>query len=87
MKYLISLLTLAVALAGCSGQDDNGDVAAAQAAIKNGPKTPDQLPANMPPQARAAATAAMQQAAAQQQQAGDPARLRAMQEMQKQRGQ
>jgi hypothetical protein len=84
-----NLLVLAVALvatAGCSSSEDPGDVAGATKAIAAGPKSVEQLPENMPKEAKASAAAAMGQAAAVQQQMSDPARARAMEEMRKQRG-
>jgi hypothetical protein len=84
MKHVLLVTAALVAAVGCSSSPDNGDVETATRAAAAVPKTPDQLPANMPPEARASAASAMQQAAAMQQQAQDPARVRAMQEMQKQ---
>jgi len=75
-----------LAVAGCTSQDE-GDVEGAQKAAAAAPKSVDQLPADMPPEARAAAASAMGQAAAAEQQANDPARVRAMQEMRRQSGQ
>jgi Tfp pilus assembly protein PilP len=79
-------LISALGLMGCSGGSDPGDVETAAKAAAAAPKSVDQLPADMPPEAKAAAAAAMGQAQAAQQQANDPARLRAMQEMRKQSG-
>ncbi|RYG23055.1 hypothetical protein EON82_15200 [bacterium] len=57
MKKLLLLVPIAIVAAGCSGGDDRGDVAKAQASPP--PKSTDQLPADMPPQARASASNAM----------------------------
>lgn len=79
------LAALAVfVVAGCNGDDGNGDVEKAQAAAAKAPKSADQLPKDMPPQARAAATNAINQANAATKMGNDPGRVRAMQEMQKQ---
>ncbi len=86
IRNLLFVAVALVATAGCSSSEDPGDVAGASKAIAAGPKSVDQLPADMPPQAKAAASAAMGQAAAQQQMAADPARVRAMEEMKKQHG-
>lgn len=71
-------------LIGCSPSSDGDPEAAAKAAAA-APKSVDQLPADMPPEAKASAASAMGRSQAMQQQANDPARARAMQEMQKQR--
>lgn len=78
-----ALVALVVSSAGCTGSDE-GDVDTAAKAAAAAPKSVDQLPADMPPEARAAASSAMGSAQAAQEQANDPARVRAMQEMRKQ---
>lgn len=87
MKHLHLFIAVAVGLAlvGCSSNEE-GDVASATEAAAAAPKSVEQLPADMPPQARAAAASAMGQAEAARQQANDPARVRAMQEMRRQSG-
>ncbi len=60
-------LTLVVGL-GCRGSSDSGDVARAEAAAAAAPKTVDELPADMPPEAKRGAAAAMGQSQAMQQQ-------------------
>jgi len=86
IRNLLLLAVALVATAGCSSSEDPGDVAAAAKASAAGPKSVDQLPGNMPAEAKAAAGAALGQAAAAQQQASDPARVHAMEEMKKQHG-
>lgn len=85
--FLLTLGAIACAFGatGCS-PSANGDVETATKAAAAAPKSVDQLPADMPPEARSAAASAMGQAQAMQQQANDPNRLRAMQEMRKQSG-
>lgn len=85
-KYLLALVALVGAsfIVGCDGPGESGDVDGAKKAAQAAPKSADQLPAEMPPQARNAAASAMGQAAAAQQAGNDPGRVRAMQEMQKQ---
>ncbi|MBS1707764.1 MAG: hypothetical protein JSS65_03480 [Armatimonadetes bacterium] len=69
----------------CGDSEGPGDLEAAKKASAKAPKSADQLSPEMPAEAKSSATAAMGQAQAMQNQAGDPARVRAMQEMQKQR--
>ena len=57
MMRKLLLVPIAIVAAGCSGGDDQGDVA--KAAASPPLKSVDQLPANMPPQARASAESAM----------------------------
>jgi PBP1b-binding outer membrane lipoprotein LpoB len=85
-KFLLALTVAAgtLLMAGCEGPGETGDVESAKKAAAQAPKSADQLPADMPPQARAAAQSAMGQAAAAEQAGNDPGRVRAMQEMQKQ---
>lgn len=88
MKKLLVLGTTCLGLlvlGGCAAENETGDVAAAQKAARSAPKTAEELPSDMPPQAKSAATSAMGQAQAAQQMGNDPARVRAMQEMQKQK--
>lgn len=60
MKRLFSLLPLAFIAIGCSGGDaDSGDVAAANKAAAEAPKSVDQLPSNLSPEQRATAEAGM----------------------------
>lgn len=58
---------VAVGLAGCRGSAD-GDVDTAAKATQAAPKTVDQLPADMPPEARASAAGAMAATQAQKEQ-------------------
>lgn len=83
---LFFVLAAGMIVAGCASEDQ-GDVEAASKAAAAAPKSVEQLPADMPPEARSAAASAMGQAAAAEQQANDPARVRAMQEMRRQSGQ
>lgn len=82
-KLLISTLAIGGILAGCSGGGDPGDVETAKKAAEAAPKSVDQLPADMPPEARRAAEAAMGQKAAMSEQMSkeNEARKRAMQGM------
>lgn len=79
MKYLLPALILGGILCGCAAKDDEGDVAKAKAAAEAAPKTVDQLPQNMPPEARRAAAGAMgaQQAMAAQMQKANQDRMAA----------
>lgn len=86
MRTLLPVGMALVVLAGCSPVEDAGNVQGATQAASVAPKTIDQLPKDMPPEARRGAQAAMGQAQAVQQQANDPARVRAMQEMRRQHG-
>lgn len=61
------LIGFALALTGCSGSD-RGDVKAAEEAAARAPKSVEQLPADMPPEARRGAEAGMGQQQAMQQQ-------------------
>lgn len=72
-------------LAGCSGSD-SGDVEKAKEAAEKAPKSVDELPADMPPQARANAAAAIEQAKVRSQ-FEDDAQKRAMEAMRKQQEQ
>ena len=87
MKYLwmFGVVVAACFAAGCS-KPEQGDVDTATKAAAAAPKTVEQLPAEMPPQARAAAASAMGRAQAAEAEANDPARVRAMQEMRKRSG-
>lgn len=83
MKRLIILTILATGLvAGCSS-NDSGDVEAANKAAAQAPKSADQLPTDMPPEARKQAESAIaqQQAMSQQANTENDARMRAMQGM------
>jgi len=86
LNHLFFAVTAGLIVAGCASEDQ-GDVEAARKAAAAAPKSVEQLPADMPPEARSAAASAMGQAAAAEQQANDPARVRAMQEMRRQSGQ
>ncbi len=66
MKYLLPIVA-GILLVGCSGSDD-GDVAAANKAAAEAPKSADELPADMSPEARRSAEAAMKQSEAMRQQ-------------------
>ncbi|CAN1553033.1 hypothetical protein MCEMSE15_02269 [Fimbriimonadaceae bacterium] len=66
MKYLLPIVA-GILLVGCSGSDD-GDVAAANKAAAEAPKSADELPAEMSPEARRSAEAAMKQSEAMRQQ-------------------
>jgi PBP1b-binding outer membrane lipoprotein LpoB len=68
MKLLSALLISSAVLVGCSSSGDPGDVEKAAQAAQAAPKTADQLPADMPPQAKQQAEAAMQQGQAMAQQ-------------------
>ena len=59
MKYLLFVPLALLTITGCSGGGDNGDVAAAENAAKLAPKSKEDLPASMPPQAQKSAEAAM----------------------------
>lgn len=58
---LISSLAIGGVLAGCSGGGDPGDVEAANKASAAAPKSVDQLPSDMSPEAKRMAGAAMGQ--------------------------
>ena len=80
MKKLLPFsIVLALCAIGCKGGGDSGDVDAAAKASAAAPKTVDQLPADMPPEAKRAAAGAMaqQQAMAQQADAQNRARIAA----------
>lgn len=85
MMRAIIVISIAIGgvLAGCSGGGDPGDVDAAKKAADAAPKSVDQLPADMPPEARRAAEAAMGQKSAMSEQMAkeNEARKRAMQGM------
>jgi len=66
MKYLLPIVA-GILLVACSGSDD-GDVAAANKAAAEAPKSADELPAEMSPEARRSAEAAMKQSEAMRQQ-------------------
>jgi hypothetical protein len=66
MKYLLPIVA-GILLVGCSGSDD-GDVAAANKAAAEAPKSADELPAEMSPEARRSAEAAIKQSEAMRQQ-------------------
>lgn len=80
VKYALALTLLAFAV-GCS-QIDSGNVKEAEAAAAAAPKSVDQLPKDMPPEARAQAAGAM--AAAQAMQKQMEAQAAARKNMQKQ---
>lgn len=66
MKYLLPIV-LGILLVGCSGSE-SGDVAAANKAAAEAPKSADELPAEMSPEARRSAEAAIKQSEAMRQQ-------------------
>ncbi len=73
MRGIRSVIPALVALAlvggfGCRGSSDSGDVARAEAAAAAAPKSVEELPADMPPEAKRGAAAAMGQSQAMQQQ-------------------
>lgn len=78
---LVVSLAIGGVLAGCSGTGDAGDVELAKKASESAPKSVDQLPADMPPEARRAAEAAMGQKSAMSEQMAkeNEARKRAIQ--------
>ncbi len=77
MKFILPVVALAGLLVGCA-KDETGDVETAKKASEAAPKTVDQLPANMPPEAKRAAQGAMgaQQAMANQAQQSNLARMK-----------
>jgi len=67
MMIRIAFVTLvAAALIGCDNSGSAGDVKSAEAAAKAAPRSVEQLPQDMPPEARRAAEAAMGQSQAAQ---------------------
>lgn len=87
MRTILLLLIAACLLAGCS-QADSGNVEAAKAAAQAAPRSVDELPADMPPEAKRSAGAAISQGQQMEAKmnAENEARARAMAEMQKQKG-
>lgn len=83
--WMLALVLGFGVLTGCSGSD-SGDVERAKEAAEKAPKSVDELPADMPPQARANAAAAIEQAKARQQ-FEDDAQTKAMEMMRKQQQQ
>ncbi len=71
MKYSLKITSFLglVALMGCSGSGDSGDVEAANRAAASAPKSVDQLPADMSPEAKRMAGAAIGQSQAMKDQA------------------
>ena len=65
MKTLLpfALALVALAAVGCGSGGDSGDVEAAKKAAAAVPKKVEDLPANMPPEARRGAEAGIKQAA------------------------
>lgn len=61
MRYAWLCLVGILAISGCSSSGDPGDVEAAKKASESVAKSPDQLPANMSPEARKAAEGAIGQ--------------------------
>lgn len=78
---LISSLAIGSVIAGCSGGGDSGDVEAANKASAAMPKSVDQLPSDMSPEAKRMAGAAIgqQQAMTDHAMRENEARKRAMQ--------
>jgi len=64
MRNLLLLVPIALLTAGCSGGEDNGNVASAEKAAAAMPKKAEDLPKDMPPEARRAAEGAMKANAA-----------------------
>lgn len=87
MKNLLILALGLCLLAGCTGPD-SGNVDAAKEAAAAAPKSVDELPADMPDEAKRGAAAAIGQGKEMQDKmnAEADARARAMAEMQKQKG-
>lgn len=80
-------LAMLLMLAGCNGGSDRGDIKRAEEATKKARETVNNLPADMPGQAKAQAQAAQaqQDAMSQSMQQQNDAMKRAMQEMQRQK--
>ena len=58
-SLIIGFAALGLVAGGCMGGNDSGDVEKAKKASAEMPKSVDQLPSDMPPQAKAAAAGAM----------------------------
>ncbi len=90
-KMIVGRLALACLVTcvciGCSGEPEPVDTPQARKAAQAAPKSTSELPASMPPEAKAGAAAAMGQAKVIQDQNSDPARVHAMQMMRQQHGQ
>ncbi len=84
MRWALAGLCLAM-LAGC-GEAPSSDPVVAKKSAQSAPKNASELPANMPPEARASAAAAIGQAKAQQNMNNDSARMKAFEMMKKQNG-
>lgn len=86
-KLIIPMACLCFFMAGCPAPD-SGDVEAARAAAQQAPKSADQLPADMPEEAKRSAAGAIQAGKDREAQmnAQADARAKAMAEMEKQRG-
>lgn len=80
MRYGFLFLLGALLVTGCSSSSDPGDVETAKKASESVAKTPEQLPANMPPEARKAAEGAIGQRKAQESMMNE--RMNAMKEAQ-----
>ena len=83
MRHLLTASVIAALLCGCGSS--SGDVETAHKAALAAPKSVDELPADMPAEAKASAAGAMGAAQATQADAQNAARLKAMEEMAKQR--
>jgi hypothetical protein len=66
MKYGILLIIGSLMVTGCNSSGDPGDVETAKKASQSVPKSPEELPSNMPPEARKAAEGAIGQRKAQE---------------------
>ena len=86
-KLIIPIACICFFLAGCPAPD-SGDVEAAKAASQQAPKSVEQLPPDMPEEAKRSAAGAIQAGKDREAQmnAQADARARAMAEMERQRG-
>jgi hypothetical protein len=84
MRWALAGIGLVI-LAGC-GEAPSADPVIGKKTAEAAPKSAKELPASMPPEARASAAAAIGQAKAQQDMNNDPARAKALQMMKQQHG-